>query len=102
MRPATLALFFVMTMAVPVSGQEVVVIIENTMDPDSFFLTPFWIAAHNGDFDIWSSGQFAGQFPGLEELAEEGDTGPISAAFAASPAELLRAPRRCGGARATR
>ncbi|MEM7264187.1 MAG: spondin domain-containing protein, partial [Planctomycetota bacterium] len=58
--------------------------IENTSPDGGFFLTPFWVAAHDGVFDVWTGGQSADDFPGLEELAEEGDTGPISAAFAAS------------------
>ncbi|MEM7261615.1 MAG: spondin domain-containing protein, partial [Planctomycetota bacterium] len=71
-----------------VRGESVVVVIENTTDLDGFFFTPVWVAAHDGTFDIWSSGQLASDFPGLEPLAEDGDTGPIDAEFLASPAGL--------------
>ena len=79
----------VMFATAPLRAQTpVVVLIENTMETDSFFFTPVWIAAHNGDFDVWSSGQPASNFPGLEEIAEEGNTAPISAAFLASSAGI--------------
>ncbi|MEM7233678.1 MAG: spondin domain-containing protein, partial [Planctomycetota bacterium] len=73
----------------------VTVAIENTLAEDGFFFTPMWVAAHDGRFDVWSGGRFAEEFPGLEELAEEGDTGPISAAFSASASGLA------GGRQAT-
>ncbi|MEM7165775.1 MAG: spondin domain-containing protein [Planctomycetota bacterium] len=76
-------------------GESVVVVIENTQELNSFFITPFWISAHDGTFDVWSSGEPAGNFPGLEEIAEEGDTGPIGTAFENSPAGLA------GGAHTT-
>ncbi|MCA9184773.1 MAG: spondin domain-containing protein [Pirellulaceae bacterium] len=60
--------------------------IENLSPSDGFFFTPVWIAAHNGTFDTYSSGQPASMFPGLEELAEEGMTAPISASFASAGA----------------
>lgn len=83
-----LALLFVGGLLGTARADRLTVTIENTMEIDGFFLTPFWIAAHDGSFDIWSSGELASAFPGLEEIAEEGDTGPISAAFAASSAGL--------------
>ncbi|NNF42740.1 MAG: PEP-CTERM sorting domain-containing protein [Phycisphaerales bacterium] len=64
----------------------ITVTVENTMASDGFFLTPFWLAVHNGGFDSYDGGSLAGGFPGLEELAEEGMTAPIAAAFAASGA----------------
>ena len=64
------------------------VTIENTQGADGLALTPFWIAAHNGGFDSYDGGASAAGFPGLEEIAELGMTGPISAAFAASAAGL--------------
>ncbi len=67
-------------------ADNVVVVVENTMNLDSFFLTPVWVAAHDGSFDVWSSGQFADDFPGLELLAEDGDTSAIDGSFMTSPA----------------
>lgn len=69
-------------------ADNVVVVIENTSPLDGFFLTPFWVAAHDGSFDIWSGGEFASDFGGLEEIAEMGDTGPIGARFETSPAGI--------------
>ncbi|MCA8961735.1 MAG: spondin domain-containing protein [Planctomycetes bacterium] len=71
------------TVKVP-SGPKLRVTIENTSPTGGFFLTPFWVAAHDGNFDVWSGGQLASDFPGLEMLAEEGNTGPLSERFAMS------------------
>ena len=60
--------------------------VENVNEGGSFFFTPFWVALHNGGFDSYDGGTLASEWPGLTELAETGATGPISAAFLASPA----------------
>ncbi len=65
--------------------------IENTQSTGQFFFTPFWIAAHNGQFDSYDGGALAPAF--LTPLAELGDTQDISDAFSMSPAS--------GGAQAT-
>lgn len=67
-------------------GASVTVTIENTSPVGGFFLTPFWVGFHNGGFDSYDGGQLASLFPGLTDLAEEGNTGPISTAFGASAA----------------
>ncbi|PCI09797.1 hypothetical protein COB72_05405 [bacterium] len=77
------------------NAETISVTIENTMSSGSFFFTPVWIAAHNGGFDSYDNGALASNFPGLTQLAEGGDTGPISSAFSASAAGLA------GGAQAT-
>lgn len=83
-------------LCVPLARAEsIVVVVENTQPLDGMFFTPVWVAAHDGSFDIWSSGEPASNFPGLEALAEEGDTGPIGMSFEGSPAGLA------GGAHAT-
>ena len=61
----------------------VTVKIENLGAPGSVFLTPFWIGAHDGAFDTYDLGAMASAFPGLEQIAEDGNTGPLSARFAA-------------------
>ena len=70
------------------SAQNLSITFENTNPSGGFSFTPFWFALHNGGFDSYDGGQTAAGFPGLEELAEDGLTGPISAAFLASPAWL--------------
>lgn len=70
------------------SAATITVTVENTMDADSFFFTPFWVGIHNGGFDSYDGGTLASGWPGLTELAEEGMTGPISDAFTASAAGI--------------
>jgi len=65
---------------------EIKVTVENVNGAGGFFFTPFWVALHNGEFDSYDGGTLASMWPGLTELAEAGDTGPISEAFHASPA----------------
>lgn len=60
--------------------------IENTLGDGNFFFTPVWVAAHNGGFDSYDGGDFASNFPGITDLAETGNTAPISSAFANSAA----------------
>ncbi len=81
--------------AMPASADTVSVQIENTMDSDSFFFTPFWVGVHNGGFDSYNGGELSSNFPGLVSLAEVGNTAPISDAFSASAAGLA------GGAQST-
>lgn len=72
--------------ATSASAGSVNITIENTSASGGFSFTPVWLALHNGGFDSYDGGALASGFPGLEEIAEAGDTGPISAAFTASPA----------------
>ncbi len=67
------------TLSVAVSVQ---VKIENLAPENGNFLTPAWVGFHNGNFDIYDIGAPAS--PGLERIAEDGNTGPISGEFAAS------------------
>ncbi len=69
-----------------VDAQMVTVRIENMLDDGSFSFTPVWMGLHNGMFDAYDTGTAAS--PALEALAEGGDTSPISADFASSPAGL--------------
>ncbi|MEL6892386.1 MAG: spondin domain-containing protein [Actinomycetota bacterium] len=46
--------------------------------------TPVWAALHDGGFDVYNRDEPAS--PGLERLAEDGNTGPISEEFAMSGA----------------
>ena len=54
--------------------------VENLQPADGFFFTPVWAGLHNGDFDLFNSGERASA--GLEVLAETGATGDLSAEFA--------------------
>lgn len=81
--------------AMGVNAQPISISIENLMAPDGFFFTPVWVAAHDGSFDTYNLGEPASNFAGLTELAEGGNTAPISASFGASSAGIA------GGAQGT-
>jgi len=68
------------------SAETVSVTIENTLQGENFFFTPVWIAAHNGGFDTFDTGMAAFNFPGLTDLAENGNASPLGEAFALSAA----------------
>ena len=61
---------------------EIYVTIENLSPENGTFLTPMWAGFHDGTFDIYDSGSAAS--PALERIAEDGNTGPFSEAFATS------------------
>jgi len=61
---------------------EVTVVIENLALPGGTFLTPAWVAFHDGSFDSYDGGAPAS--PQLERIAEDGNTGPISDLFLAT------------------
>ena len=65
---------------------DISITIENLQTPGGLSFTPFWVAAHDGSFDTYDGGASAAGFPGLEEIAELGDAGPLRAAFASSGA----------------
>ena len=65
-------------------AQQVTITFENPQDTGGFFFTPAWVGLHDGSFDSYDGGTLASNWPGLTELAEDGNTGPISAAFTAA------------------
>lgn len=64
------------------SATTVQVSIENVAPDGGVFITPVWVAFHDGNFDIYDRDEPASAE--LERLAEDGNTGPISDAFAGS------------------
>jgi hypothetical protein len=64
------------------SETKVTVQIENLAPENGTFLTPFWVGFHNGGFDTFDRGRPVS--PGLESLAEDGDTSGLSAELALS------------------
>lgn len=60
--------------------------VENLNAPGGFSLTPFWLAVHDGSFDIFDPNTMSSNWPGLTELAEEGDTSVLGARFESSMA----------------
>ena len=62
--------------------KQVTVTIENLAPENGTFLTPLWVGFHNGNFDTYDRGRPVS--PGLESLAEDGDTALISQEFGLS------------------
>lgn len=58
---------------------DVTVTFENLAPANGTWVTPLWIGFHDGTFDTFDLGSPASAE--LERLAEDGNTGPISAAF---------------------
>jgi hypothetical protein len=70
-------------------ADDIRVTIENLSEDEGFFFTPFWIAAHNGSFDMFDRGSFSQpNWPDMTEIAENGNTGPLGEAFANSGAGM--------------
>ena len=63
-------------------GDAVQFTIENLQPDDGFFFTEAWVGLHNGDFDLFNNGERA--TPGLEALAEGGNTELLGSEFAAA------------------
>jgi hypothetical protein len=64
------------------AAESITVSIENTMADDSFFFTPFWVGVHDGSFDTYDNGAFSSL--ALTNIAEIGNTAPLSDLFSAS------------------
>ncbi len=77
---ATLAGAAVLCGALGAQAAEVQVKIENLAPQNGLFFTPVWVGFHDGSFDLYDRG--APATAALERLTEDGETGPISAAFA--------------------
>lgn len=58
---------------------EIIVTVENISPADGVQITPVWVGLHSGSFDSYNGG--LGAQPGLEALAEDGNTGVISTQF---------------------
>ena len=63
------------------AGDAVRFTFENLQPADGFFFTEPWVGLHNGDFDLFNDGERA--TPGLEALAEGGNTELLGSEFAA-------------------
>lgn len=80
----------------------VIVSVENIAPADSAFLTPVWVGFHNGQFDSYDGGRPADSLPipgsdAFERLAEDGDTGPLTADFKTLVPHGTQGTISCGG-----
>lgn len=66
------------------------VTVENLAPEQGTNLTPVWVGFHDGGFDLYNPGEALVEFPGTEELAEDGDAGPISTQFDAIAAGTVQ------------
>jgi hypothetical protein len=78
-----------LTLSLAAHAQKVRVTIQNLAPEHGNYLTPAWVGFHDGSFDLYDQGAPASA--ALERLAEDGNTQPISDAFAASGAGAAQA-----------
>ena len=84
---AAAAALFSLGVSGQASAAAIKVEITNLAPQGGIFLTPMWVAFHNGQFDIYDR-NVAVFNNGLEQLAEDGNNGPIGAAFRNSAAGM--------------
>ncbi|MGJ8664112.1 MAG: spondin domain-containing protein [Marinicella sp.] len=80
----TQGIFPIMRVTIQNSKTPVRVTIKNQAPPDGIFLTPVWLGYHDGSFDSFNTGELASA--GIERMAEDGDFGALTTAFADSGA----------------
>lgn len=72
--------------AAPVRNVRLEVTVENLAPEEGTLLTPFWLAFHDGSFDLFDIGEAAS--PALERVAEDGELGPLGMDFESSGAGM--------------
>lgn len=84
LKPALTALALLGTLALQQQAQafQVRVTFTNLAPDNGVELSPAWVGFHDGDFTSYTDGSAASAT--LERLAEDGNPGPVSAAFAAA------------------
>ncbi len=86
---STLSVFLLIVSAA-FAQTEVTVTVENLQPAGGLFFTPVWAGFHDGSFDVFDVGGMSSAE--LEAIAEGGDTGPLSAAFAGNGVDGAVAP----------
>ena len=85
-RISTITALIVLALAPLVStAAQVKITVTNNQEAGGVSLTPVWLGIHDGTFVTFTPGATTG--PDWEALAELGDTGPITAAFAGQGAQ---------------
>ena len=72
-------------MTLDIGMDELRVTVTNHTSAGGLFLTPVWLGAHNGDFDLFDGGHAASA--GLEMLAEDGDFSGLNTELVAADGE---------------
>ncbi|MCG8528946.1 MAG: spondin domain-containing protein [Opitutales bacterium] len=98
-KQANYAVVRIIVEKLPESHRTLEIEISNSAPDMGTILTPFWVGLHDGSFDIFNVGEAASG--GVEGIAEDGNTGPLSDLFAASVANgwssTLTGPQNPGG-----
>ena len=81
----TLPAYQIARITVAPAAVDVRVTVENLRSEGGTFLTPVWVGAHDGTFDLYDIGAPAS--PGLEQIAEDGVVDALNAEFAAATGE---------------
>ncbi|MEA5565394.1 spondin domain-containing protein [Anabaena sp. UHCC 0399] len=79
--------FSALTMTSAATAGTLKVTVENLAPQQGVVVTPLWVGFHDGNFDIFNSGEVASS--SLERLAEDGSTAPIANQFLASGTGLI-------------
>ncbi|MDA7632667.1 spondin domain-containing protein [bacterium] len=66
---------------------DVMVTVESLSPESGTYLTPLWVGFHDGGFDSYDGG--SPSTPGIERIAEDGNTGPLASEFFASSAGAI-------------
>lgn len=80
----------------PSAAFDVRVTVENLSPTDGTLITPVWAGFHDGTFDLYNQNEAASA--ALERLAEDGNTGPLSALFGTAALGGVDATLLAGGA----
>lgn len=83
------SLALLMASAPAVMATQITIKVENIAPQNGVVVAPVWVGFHNGTFDGFDSGSPASA--ALESLAEDGNSGPLSAAFSGSGAGMHQA-----------
>ena len=77
---AAITLAALITGTTTLEAAEIRIDFTNNAPAGGTYVTPAWVGFHDGTFDVFSAGSLASAE--LEALAEDGNTAPLSAAFA--------------------
>ena len=83
-RISLIAALATVSLTAAASAQEITVTVENLQGDGGFSLTPLWVGFHDGTYSNFQNGMDAADFPGLEDIAELGNTDARTAAFASA------------------
>ncbi len=84
MNTTTITITALALAATAATASPITVTIENTSADGGFFFTPVWVGFHDGSFDSYDTSADADLFDGITQIAEGGNTAPISDRFAAN------------------